>query len=337
MAPRAGILLAAVLILALIGGAPSVSHGQVKLNVVYIVATNAEIQALELLTSPEYQARYGDYRKKYGIEITVKAFMAAGDKYNAIKAGAVDMDVNFGVLPLAVMVAEGIPVRGVALASKADYMIVVRKESPITRIEEFRGKPFGVTTLSGTGYYITDFAFRAVRIDVKKDLQLKSLPPPTLVAALERGDLAGGTLFEPHTFRALKSGRFRALGAPQEIYEKAFGTPWFHTALVAKAETLRRQPQAIWSLVRAIFETAGLLEENAEAVAKRFASNKQFRLDEAMAREVLQAQRRNWINQPLTSEMLGKVQTFYDRMYEVRAMDKPAKAVELFAVPEGGR
>ncbi|MBI3077362.1 MAG: ABC transporter substrate-binding protein [Deltaproteobacteria bacterium] len=179
MAPRAGILLAAVLVLVLIGGAPSVSHGQVKLNVVYIVATNAEIQALELLTSPEYQARYGDYRKKYGIEITVKAFMAAGDKYNAIKAGAVDMDVNFGVLPLAVMVAEGIPVRGVALASKADYMIVVRKESPITRIEEFRGKPFGVTTLSGTGYYITDFAFRAARIDVKKDLQLKALPGET--------------------------------------------------------------------------------------------------------------------------------------------------------------
>ena len=158
---------------------------------------------------------------KEGLDIKTNSFIQAGPKYDTFKAGGIDVDVNMGVVNAAQLQSAGVPLVVLRAVQPANiWAVVTRKDSTLTKPEDFKGKRFGGGSFSGTGFGVTYFAFKSANVDLLRDVKVSTLPPAALIAALERGDLDGATLYEPYLSEAVKAGRVKEVFRPGEVYQR---------------------------------------------------------------------------------------------------------------------
>jgi ABC-type nitrate/sulfonate/bicarbonate transport system substrate-binding protein len=106
---------------------------------------------------------------------------------------------------------QGIPLQIVMVTFMAHQQILVRKESPYQAIQDLRGKPIALTgELSGL-YNMFDFIMKSQGVDIEREFRLRKLAAPVIVAALEKGDVEAGIIWEAHVSRLLATGKYRVL------------------------------------------------------------------------------------------------------------------------------
>jgi len=208
-----------------------------------------------------------------GLELEVKSFIQSSQKYDAFKAGALDMDINMGAVNAAQLHSAGVPLVVLRAYTTADiWAIIVKKDSPIQRLEEFKGKKFGAVSLSGINFAVTYFAFKAAGLDVLKDMQLTTLPPAALRAAIEKGDLEGGTTYELHLSEAVKAGGVRILLRPGEMYQRHYGAPFVALVNSARKDFYEKNKQALARfdavMEKAFADLPAHLDEAAQALVE---------------------------------------------------------------------
>jgi NitT/TauT family transport system substrate-binding protein len=106
--------------------------------------------------------------------------------------------------------AEGLPVKVVAPLheGKVEDYFTVRKAawgSEITRIADLKGKPVGLNTRGAAVEWILDQALRRDGLTIR-DVEIKIMPFPDMVPALESGAISAGIVSEPFPTLAEQRG-----------------------------------------------------------------------------------------------------------------------------------
>lgn len=270
-----------------------------------------------------------------GLELEVKSFIQSSQKYDAFKAGALDMDINMGAVNAAQLHSAGVPLVVLRAYTTADiWAIIVKKDSPIQRLEEFKGKKFGAVSLSGINFAVTYFAFKAAGLDVLKDMQLTTLPPAALRAAIEKGDLEGGTTYEPHLSEAVKAGGVRILLRPGEMYQRHYGAPFFALVNSARKDFYEKNKQALARfdavMEKAFVDLPAHLDEAAAALVEGVP---ELGLKKAEVKELSQPYLQSFVKSKNDASFLKEIQSYYDRLHKIGQLREPVQANEFWIKP----
>ena len=181
-----------------------------------------------------------------GLDVDVKSFVQSNQKYDTIKAGALDMDIDMGAINAAQLYSGGVPIVVLRAGTPADvWGVIARTDSKLSRPADFKGKKFGVVSLSGTNYGTAYLAFKTAGVDFQKDVRVSTLPPATLVTALDNGEIDGATTFEPFLTQALKTGRMKLLFSPGDVYQKKYGEPFLALVVAGRKDYVEKNRAAV--------------------------------------------------------------------------------------------
>ncbi|MCL5960403.1 MAG: ABC transporter substrate-binding protein [Chloroflexi bacterium] len=286
-------------------------------------------------TAFEYVAARPDIQQKYGIEIEYKPFPNAGDKYNAFKAKTIDLDANMGVAPAASNYQAGVPLVVTRLWAVAEmFRTVVKGDSPYKDLADLKGSKFGITTKAASTYQVAYYAFKSKGLDPEKDVNWVTLPPAALMTALEKGDIQAFQLQEPFPYKIMKTGNYRIIAYPYEIYHKAYGAPFYQTSTAVRKDFYEANSDAVWGLNQAMLEALNNYDKEEDAIAKAVSeSPAKYGVKPDEVKEIYKSMARVWVKQEIDDKLIAEVQTLYDRLLQIGGLEKPAKASEFFVKP----
>jgi ABC-type nitrate/sulfonate/bicarbonate transport system substrate-binding protein len=317
----------ALLVSAALCAGPAMAAG-LHMRVGNVVTTDTTSLALF------YAIKSGAFARA-GLDPEVKSFVQSSQKYDAFKAGALDVDIDMGAVTAAQLYSAGVPLVVLRAYTPADiWAVVVKKDSPIRKLEELKGKKFGVVSLSGINFAVTYFAFKTVGLDLLKDVQLTALPPAALRTALEKGDLQGGTTYEPHLSEAVKAGGVRILARPGEMYEQKYGAPFFALGNAARKDFYENNKEAMARfdgvMEKAYAELPSHLDEAAEALASGVP---ELGIKKEQVKELTRPYLKSFIKSKNDPAFLEQIQKYYDRLHEIGQLREPVKASEFWIKP----
>lgn len=273
--------------------------------------------------------------KKEGIDIESRSFIQSTQKYDMMKGGGIDIDVNMGAINAAQMFSVDVPIVVVRAVAPADiWAVVVRSDSKITKPEDFDGKKYGVVSLSGTNFGVTYFALKSAGVNLIRQVKLSTLPPAGLISALERGDVEGATLYEPFLSDALKAGNVKMLFRPGEVYQRHYKEPFFALTISVRKEFYEQNKEAVRKFVAVIDREARAMATDPtpamQALAKR---QPELKMSGDQVKEVLGPYIGNYITSENDPGFVRKVQNFYDRLFEIKQLPRPVKASDFWIKP----
>jgi phthalate transport system substrate-binding protein len=265
---------------------------------------------------------------KAGLDIEVKSFVQANQKYDTLKAGGLDVDINMGVVNAAQLYSSGVPIQVLRASALAEtWAVVALQNSKLTKPQDFKGKKFGVMSLSGTNYGITYLAFKAEGVDFQKDVRVSTLPPATLISALENGDLEGATTFEPFLSQALKTGRVKVLFRPGDIYEKKYHEPYLALAVAGRTDFIQKNKAAMTKFMGVLEQAIATLPQHTDEASKATLKYMtEMKITTADAKDLLDSHADNMVKTPNTPAIVKAAQDMYDRLREAKQLQDPVKA-----------
>jgi phthalate transport system substrate-binding protein len=272
---------------------------------------------------------------KAGLDVEVKTFVQSNQKYDTLKAGALDLDIDMGAINAAQLHSGGVPIVVLRAGTPADiWAVIARNDSKLTRPSDFKGKKYGVISLSGTNYGTTYLAFKTEGVDFQKDVRVSTLPPATLVTALENGEIEGATTFEPFLSQALKTGRVKTLFRPGDVYEKKFGEPFLALVVGGRKDYVEKNRAAVQKFMTVLEASIAALPQHPDAAAKAMVKYMpEMKMSEAETKELLVKYMPNIIKSQNTPEFIKTVQNLYDRLLEAKQLKEPVKASEFWIRP----
>ncbi len=273
--------------------------------------------------------------EKEGIDIEVKPFIQSSQKYDTFKGGAIDMDIDMNAVASAQLQAAGVPFVVVKAMVPADiWAVVVRNDSTISTPEGFKGKKYGVVSLSGTNYGVTHMAFKVAGVDLIRDVKVSTLPPAALLTALESGEIDGATIYEPYLTRALKSGRLKELFRPGAYYQEAYKEPFIALVMSARKDFYEANRPVVAKILAILDTELKGLDASLPAAAQAFAEGlPDLKLTPEEAVELLKPYVNNYIEESNDAPFLEKAQHFYDRLYEIKQIPRPVKVTDFWVKP----
>jgi len=307
---------------------PTLANAQTKVRVGLTVTTDIASAAL-------FNAIKKGSFKKEGIDIEVKPFIQSNQKYDTFKGGSIDMDINMSAVTSAQLQSAGVPFVVVKAMTPADiWAVVARSDSTLSTPGDFKGRRFGVVSLSGTNYGVTHMAFKLAGVDLMRDVKVSTLPPATLVAALERGEVDGATLYEPYLSDALKSGRVKELFRPGVYYEKAYKEPFIALVMAVRKDFYDSNRVAVAKVLAILDKEAKELKTNLPEASQAFVEGlPELKLKSAEALQLLKPYAGNYILEPNDPSFLKVAQNFYDRLLEIKQIPRMVRVTDFWVKP----
>ena len=298
---------------------------QTKIRVAATISTDLSAAALGLAL------KNGDF-KKAGLDVELKSFVQSNQKYDAFKGGAVDIDVNMGAINAGQLYSSGVPMHVLRAVTPADiWAVVVKKESVLSKPGDFKGKRFGVVSLSGTNYGTTYLAFKTENVDLMRDVKVSTLPPSALVTALEKGEVDGATLYEPYLTNTLKNGRVKIVFRPGDTYQKVFGEPFIGLVISARKDFVAANREAAKKFVAVMENALASLPDNLDRASHTFVEVfPEIKSTPAEIKEMLIPYVPNIITSRNDPAFVKKAQNLYDRLLEAKQIRDPVKASEFW-------
>ncbi|MDB5764825.1 MAG: transporter substrate-binding protein [Herminiimonas sp.] len=273
--------------------------------------------------------------KKEGLDVEVKSFIQSSQKNDTMKAGGLDVDLDMSAITAAQLYSNGVPIVVVRAISPADiWAVVAKKDSTLSKPQDFKGKKFGVAALSGTNFGITYFAFKTANVDLMRDVKVSALPPAALITALDKGDLDGATLYEPFVTQALNTGRIKVLFRPGDTYEKFYKEPFVALVSVARKDFYNQNKAAVAKFVSVMEKSLASLDANLDVAAEAVVSGMpELKSTPAEIKEIMRPYVKGYIKEGNDPAFVQKIQTYYDRLYEVKQLQAPVKAADFWVKP----
>jgi ABC-type nitrate/sulfonate/bicarbonate transport system substrate-binding protein len=281
-----------------------------------------------------YAIKTGAFKKE-GLDVEVKSFIQSNQKNDSMKAGGLDIDLDMSAITAAQLYSAGVPIVVMRAISPADiWAVVAKKDSPLSKPQDFKGKKFGVAALSGTNFGVTYFAFKTENVDLMRDVKVSALPPAGIITALEKGDLDGATLYEPFVSQALNTGRIKILFRPGDMYEKYYKEPFVALVTVTRKEFYDQNKAAMAKFVSVMEKSLASLDANLDVAAEAVvAGMPELKATPAEIKQIMKPYVKGYIKESNDPAFVQKIQSYYDRLYEVKQLAKPVKAADFWVKP----
>ena len=203
--------------------------------------------------------------EKEGIKAELTIYRSGAEGFEAIAAGAADLIMNSSS-SVAAGLRKGVKVRCVANGANGYYgwYLVVKKDSPITKVAEVAGKKVGITS-AGSG---TDILARWTLAEHKIDFTRVPLGGGGLVPNLLTGNIEASVLYSPLTYKVMDEGVARPL-----IDYGAEVPPHSTGSWIASDTIINERPEVLQKALNAIFGGVAFLrdDKNRDAAVKLIA------------------------------------------------------------------
>lgn len=162
-------------------------------------------------------------------------------------------------------VARGLDVRVMSAALQQSPAgegggVWVKKDSPLQKAQDLKGKTLGSYALRSTGYAQVRFALQhkyGLNAALEGgDIKQIEIQAPNLPGALAAGQIDAATLIHSQAYRAKKSGEFRTLAETGRDNIEMFKTRFVSAVNIAYPERLAPKPEAYREFNRLFRESA---------------------------------------------------------------------------------
>lgn len=209
------------------------------------------------------------------------------------------------------------------------YGIFVRKDSPITKVADLKGKRLAVHSLgAGNVVQLKIVLHEKHRLNtagVGGDLNLVEVPPLQIAALLDGGKVDAGFGFLIGFYQMVRHPNFRLLVKNAEEYGQTFGSMAPVEAYIVFSDRIKAKPEALREVQRLMYESTKYYRANFDTIAKATATK--YRLDEAYLRW--------WFDKgsevPLTLEdnLVDALDRFYQLAYKIGELDHMPNTREM--------
>lgn len=148
--------------------------------------------------------------------------------------------------------------------------IWVARDSPITSVDDLRGKQLGVYSIGSAGITLIRIALADVHgletATTGGDVELVEMPAPALPAALAAGRIDAATLIHAQAFQASQTGEFRPITQTAEDLTEKFGTRMVSAVLAGYGDKLDANPETYMEFLRVLRESMEYARANPDEV-----------------------------------------------------------------------
>lgn len=166
------------------------------------------------------------------------------------------MQAAFMVAPMAIALrAQGVPVKIVYLGHRYGSAVVVRKDGPVKRVSDLRGRIVAIPSRFSDERLII---FKALRDNgmSAKDIRMVEMAPPDVAGALAAGAVDAFSMGEPYPSQAEMVGFGRVLFQARDYWPD-----FISCVLVVRQDVIDKRPEAVQVLVDGIARSGLWLEE----------------------------------------------------------------------------
>ena len=184
------------------------------------------------------------------------------------------MQAAFIVAPLAIALrSQGVPIKVVYLGHRYGSAVVVRKDGPIYRVPDLKGRVVAIPSRFSDERLILFRAMKAFGMSAA-DIKLVEMSPPDVAGALAANAIDGFSMGEPFPSQAEMGGFGRVL-----FHAREYWPDYMSCVLVVRQDMIDKRPDAVQLLVDGIARSGLWLElgqkyrENAADFVGRFYYN----------------------------------------------------------------
>ncbi|CAB3806987.1 hypothetical protein LMG28614_06505 [Paraburkholderia ultramafica] len=299
-----------------------------RIRVGYTITTDIASAAL-------FSAQKKGLFAKAGLDVEAQPFVQASQKYDAFKGKAIDLDINAGGIEVGQLFSAGVPIVVLKAIQPADFWAVVVKSTSTAKAPlDFKGRPYGVVSLSGTNFGATYLAFKIENIDLMRDVKVSVLPPAGLIAALQSGSIEGATLYEPYLSQALRSGTMKEIFRPITLYRRHYGTTLFALNVTARKDFQGENKAAVARFMSILQSEAKALPQNLPQASQALSESvPALKETPQQVETLLKPYAKDYIADENDPAFLKQVQAYYDRVYEIKQIPRQLNVADFWIKP----
>lgn len=210
------------------------------------------------------------YFKEQGIDVEILQFKSGPLVHQALSAGELDM-AYIGSPPVYHWFSRGLESRILAKVNYGQAAVISRKDSGIAAITSLRGKKIaGVRKGSGMDVLLRGYVLgEAAKLAPDKDLDIISMPPGNMEAAVDKKVVNAAFIWEPFTSKSLIRGNTQVVFDMNKAVPKY---PWY--IIMAMPDTLKNKRVAVVKVLKAHKKAVDYLNSSPTAgngiIAKAF-------------------------------------------------------------------
>jgi len=231
---------------------------------------SAELKELRfgIVPLPHYAHMWVAYKKgfvdeelkKVGYKVKWQPFNIGVMVNEAFTSNQLDMGI-MGDFPVFIGRSSGTNYRIVSIASSGPKTLamVTKKDSPIKSVEELKGKKIA-TTKASYGQKLLIALLEKNKMSVE-DIQFVHMTMDDLTAALVRGDVDAGVMWDPLITRMEDAGEIKIIADGTGIYEA-------YAVLMASGDMVGKNPQVVDAMLKAFQRGRDYLQQSPEECVK---------------------------------------------------------------------
>lgn len=215
--------------------------------------------------------------------------------------------------------------------------IYTRKGSGIESAEDLEGRTLGTYSFGSTSTLQTQLVLAdKYGLDFPLeggDIDWVELDPPTLLNALQQGDVDAALLFFEAGWKAEQDPELTKVAQIDEDFREVSGGAWpVVSALMADQELIQAQPDCISEFQNMLDKSVAYAEDNIEDIAAEV--SEPSGTDPEFVVESWQPDNYRFGGSP-SEEWVGWAQAFYDLAYEQDAIPTDPTLADLVITPQG--
>jgi NitT/TauT family transport system substrate-binding protein len=219
-----------------------------------------------LMSAPIYVALDRGYFRQEGLDVSLESFASGKECLKIVLDGKADLaTVSDTPIVLTVMAGQTCAVIATIAQSEKNSALVARKDRGISQPADLRGKTIGVTPATSADFFLDNFfVFHGIP---KKAATIVPLKPEEMQPALTSGRVDAVATWEPTVTRIQ-----RELGANTQTY---YATGIYRNTwnMVASADWVRKRPETVKKLLRALIKAEQYVVEKPAEVQQIVASH----------------------------------------------------------------
>ncbi|GHV88869.1 ABC transporter substrate-binding protein [Spirochaetia bacterium] len=225
--------------------------------------------------SPVTIAKLNGYFDEEGINITLVSGSTFEAERSALAAGKnIISNGDFQYFPA---VQNGIDVKLIGGLHEGCIKLLVPVDSPITTLEDLRGKTIAVDEIGGTPMSVASVVAGSVGIDPQTEISWKPFPGDLIIQSLEKGEADVVSAWDPFATMAENTGKYRVL---VDISDHPLFAGKACCFLFGAGKVIQENPAAVAGVLRAINKATEWIGAHPEEAAQKLVEEKLIATDE---------------------------------------------------------